>query len=165
MVTQAQGPQVLFYGYIEEGYLESNMPNKVKENGPDRLKDVTVTVKSGETVIKTAKCRNTGFYAVLLPEGEVYDIVFTKDKYLSRTFQIDTKGIQFPKDEASVKLVADISLFRKCDSPELMDFAKQPYAKCSFDKKRREMIWDMDYTKKTKEQFASMAESFYSSKR
>lgn len=158
----AQTPQVLFYGYIEEGYFESNMPKKVADGEPERLQGVKVKVMVGDEIVHSITCRNTGFYAVLLKEGQVYQVVFEKDGYLPRTFELNTAGLEFPNDEATIKCVADVSLFKKIDNPEVAEFVKAPYARCTYHKGKHEMVWDMHYTGEVKTKFANMAEPLYS---
>jgi len=157
----AQTPQVLFYGYIEEGYFESNMPKKVKEGEPERLQGVKVKVMIGDQVIHQINCRNTGFYAVLLKEGETYHVVFEKDGYMPRTLELNTAGVEFPDDEATLKCVADITLFKAIDNPEIALFSQTPFAKCTYSKDKKEMVWDMTYTQNNKAKFAQMAEPVY----
>jgi hypothetical protein len=158
----AQTPQVLFYGYIEEGYFETNMPKKVADGEPERLQGVKVKVMVGDEVVHSINCRTTGFYAVLLKEGQLYHVVFEKDGYLPRTFELNTAGLEFPNDEATIKCVADVSLYKKVDNTEVAAFVKAPFARCAYNKGKHEMVWDMEYTRQTKSQFANMAEPLYS---
>lgn len=158
----AQSPQVLFYGYIEEGYFESNMPKKVKEEGAERLQGVKVKVMIGDETVHAITCRNTGFYAVLLKEDQMYHVVFEKDGYMQRTIELNTAGLELPNDEATIKCVADVSLFKTLENnAEVAQFVKAPFAKATFNKSSHEMEWDMKYTTELKQKFAMMAEPAY----
>jgi hypothetical protein len=157
----AQKPQVLLYGYLEEGYFESNMPKKVKEGQPENLQGVKVKVVLDGQEVHNITCRHTGFYAVLLEEGKTYDVLFEKEGYLPRMLELNTAGVEFPNDEATLKCVADISLFKFVDNKEVALFTKEPYAKCAYDKGKKEMVWDMAYTENAKHKFAQMAEPVY----
>jgi hypothetical protein len=158
----AQKPQVMLYGYLEEGYFESNMPKKVKEGQSEILQSVQVKVILDGQEVHSIMCRHTGFYAVLLEEGKTYDVLFEKEGYLTRKLELNTAGVELPNDEATLKCLADISLFKVVDNKEVALFIKEPYAKCVYDKNKKEMVWDMAYTENVKHKFAQMAEPVHS---
>ena len=72
LYVAAQTPQVLFYGYIEEGVFvdpTGDTKKSKRQKAPDKLKNVTVYVYKGGELVNTVGARETGFYALLLDAG------------------------------------------------------------------------------------------------
>ena len=160
--TWSQTPQVLFYGYIEEGKFETeeaNSSSKVK--APTKLSDVTIYVYSGDSLISSDKARETGFYASILNSGSVYRIVFEKQGYFCKCFELDCRELQYPSDESAVKCPTDITLFKKVDDADLLNLCNIPFAKASFDMSHTNLTWDMEYTARIKEKFFDLAQPYY----
>lgn len=158
----SQIPQVLFYGYIEEGRFETEeatSSNKVK--APAKLTDVTIYVYSGDSLLKTEQARETGFYASILNSGQVYRIVFEKQGYFCKCFELDCRQLEYPSDELAVKCPTDISLFKKVDDADLLNLCNIPFAKASFDISHTNLTWDMEYTARIKEKFFDLAQPYY----
>ncbi|MFM7731266.1 MAG: hypothetical protein ACKO6L_09525 [Flavobacteriales bacterium] len=152
-----QKPQVLFYGYVEEGKIEQSDDRSNKE--PKKLKGVEIKVFDGATPIKTISARETGFYGVLLEAGPIYQVVFSKEGYFSKSFELDCRELFYPEDGSAVKCLSDISLFKEVDSAELRELSQTTYAKCSFF--NGQMAWDQSYTAQSKNKFMSAARSMY----
>ncbi|MEZ4800702.1 MAG: hypothetical protein R2809_13190 [Flavobacteriales bacterium] len=75
----AQQAQVMFYGYVEQGQIEStSTSSKKKKKSAPKLAQVKMYVYSGSEIISTADVRETGFFATVLPAGKSYHIVFEK---------------------------------------------------------------------------------------
>lgn len=162
-VVIAQTPQVLFYGYIEEGVFtdpNGDAPKKQrKQKTPDKLKNVTVFVYKGEEVVNTLNARETGFYAVLLDAGTSYRVTFEKEGYFCKSFELDCTNVQYPETDAAMKCLTDVSLFKKVENDDLLSLCKIPFARCSY--VEGEMVWDIDYTQKAKEKFYELAQPYY----
>jgi hypothetical protein len=159
----SQIPQVLFYGYIEEGKFETedeNSSNK-KAKAPTKLSDVTIYVYSGDSLISSEKARETGFYASILNSGSVYRIVFEKQGYFCKCFELDCRQLEYPTDETAVKCPTDITLFKKVDDADLLNLCSIPFAKASFDMSHTNLTWDMEYTARIKEKFFDLAQPYY----
>jgi hypothetical protein len=162
IVLFAQVPQVLFYGYIEQGVFEDPFKTKKKkEKAPEKLKDVKVFVYVNDSLIRTADARPTGFYAVLLDAGQKYRVVFEKEGYFCKCFEMDCMEVQAPGDEGALKCLTDVSLFSKVDDVDLLSLCKVPYAKCKFDLASNDMDWDLEYTARAREKFYELAEPYY----
>lgn len=159
----AQVPQVLFYGYIEEGVFDS--PNetkkKKKEKTPDKLKGVKVFVYEGDSLKHTAEARETGFYAVLLDAGHKYRITFEKDGYFCKCFELDCREVEYPDSDAAMKCLTDVSMFKKVEDDDLLSLCKIPYAKCVYSEASGDMVWDLDYTERARQKFYELAEPYY----
>jgi hypothetical protein len=153
-----QKPQVLFYGYIEEGKIEQVEGKSNKE--PKKLKGVEITVMDGSTPIKKVTARETGFYGILLDAGPIYHVVFNKEGYFSKTFELDCRELFYPEDGSAVKCLSDISLYKAVESEELRELSQSTYAKCAFF--NGQMAWDQSFTVRSKEEFMRVAQSFYS---
>lgn len=158
----AQSPQLMFYGYVEHGQLEEEDAGKKKKaKAPPKLKDVNVFVYAGDSVIQSLKARETGFYATLLPKGNVYHVVFEKEGFFCKSFEIDCRDIEFPSDDAAIKCMTDVSLFPKVEDSDLLNLCKVPYAKAQFDKSTGNISWDMAYTDRIKQKFVALAQPYY----
>jgi len=158
----AQSPQLMFYGYIEHGQLEEEDAGKKKKaKAPSKLKEVNVFVYAGDSIIQSLKARETGFYAALLPKGNVYHVVFEKEGFFCKSFEIDCRDIEFPSDDAAIKCMTDVSLFPKVEDSDLLNLCKVPYAKAQFDKSTGNISWDMAYTDRIKQKFIALAQPYY----
>jgi hypothetical protein len=162
VTASAQTPQVLFYGYIEEGVFvdpSGDAKKSKKQKAPDKLKNVTVYVYQGEEIVNTITARETGFYAVLLTAGKKYRVSFEKEGYFCKSFELDCTNVQFPDTDAAMKCLTDVSLFKKVENDDLLSLCKIPFAKCAY--KDGEMAWDLEYTAKAKEKFYELAQPYY----
>jgi hypothetical protein len=161
--AMAQVPQVLFYGYIEEGVFEN--PNetkkKRKEKTPDKLKGVKVFIYEGDSLRQTVTARETGFYAILLDAGHRYRVTFEKEGYFCKCFELDCREVEYPDTDAAMKCLTDVSLFKKVEDDNLLSLCKVPFAKCAYADSSGEMVWDLDYTRRAKEKFYELAEPYY----
>jgi len=158
----AQAPQLMFYGYVEQGQLqEEEVEKKKKAKAPPKLKDVNVFVYSGDSIIQSVKARETGFYAALLLKGSVYHVVFEKEGFFCKSFEIDCRDIEFPSGDAAIKCMTDVTLFPKVEDSDLLNLCKVPYAKAQFDISTGNISWDMDYTDRIKQKFIALAQPYY----
>lgn len=163
LTSWSQVPQVLFYGYIEEGHFEMEETNSSskKIKAPSKLSDVTIYVYCGDSLISSEKARETGFYASILNSGNVYRVIFEKQGYFCKCFELDCRKLQYPADEAAVKCPTDITLFKKVDDADLLNLCNIPFAKASFDLSHTNLTWDMEYTARIKERFFDLAQPYY----
>jgi hypothetical protein len=163
----SQIPQVLFYGYIEEGRFETEEGNATSQRvkSPSKLSDVTIYVYSGDSLISSEKARETGFYASILNSGQVYRIVFEKQGYFCKCFELDCRDLQYPSDELAVKCPTDITLFKKVDDADLLNLCNIPFAKAAFDLSHTNLTWDMEYTARIKEKFFDLAQPYYTAEK
>ncbi|MBX7051265.1 MAG: hypothetical protein K1X54_04430 [Flavobacteriales bacterium] len=162
LCLSAQTPQVLFYGYIEEGVFvdpTGDVKKSKRQKAPEKLKNVKVFVYKGGDLINTVSARETGFYALLLDAGSKYSVTFEKDGYFCKTFEIDCSDVKFHGTDAAMKCLTDVSLFKKVDDDSLLSLCKEPFAKCTY--QDGEMVWDIEYTEKAKEKFYELAQPYY----
>lgn len=160
--SHAQTPQVLFYGYIEEGVLQDpagDVKKKKREKAPDKIKDVKIFVYSEGELVTSVNGRETGFYAVLLNAGKRYMVTFEKDGFFCKSFEIDCTALEYPDTDAAMKVLTDVSLFKQVDDASLLSLCKVPFAKCAY--ADGEMKWDIEYTEKAKEKFYDLAQPYY----
>jgi hypothetical protein len=157
---QAQKAQMLFYGIIEEGVLSDpsgDDSQKAKRQKP--LKDVKVHVYAGGELVSTNASKETGFYGVLLKSGGNYEVVFEKDGYFSKTFELNCKNLEHPADGSALKCPLDIDLFKAVDQAELKEMSKKPYGICSVN--RYEIQWNKEAMRKNKVKFFELAQPLY----
>jgi len=161
LYTIAQTPQVLFYGYIEEGKFEdpNSSKKRKKEKAPEKLKGVKIYVYNEDSLYSTIEARESGFYALLLNAGANYRVTFEKENYFCKSFELDCTHAQYPSNEGAIKCLTDVSLFKKIDNDDLLSLCKVPFAKCAFT--NGDMIWDMEYTERAREKFYELAQPYY----
>lgn len=158
----SQIPQVLFYGYIEEGVFEDeDAVATSKKKKAKKLSDVTVYVYIGDSLQSTQKARETGFYASLLNSGNVYRIVFEKNGYFCKCFELDCREVAYPSDDMAIKCLTDVTLFKKIDDADLLNLCNIPFAKAVFNSSQNNLTWDMEYTARIKEKFFALAQPYY----
>jgi len=159
--TQTSTPACLFYGYIEEGQFEDENPKKKKVKEPAKLAGVKIYTYVGDQLQGEQMARETGFYALSLSSGETYRVVFEKDGYFCKCFELDCRNLEFTANDAAMKCLVDVSLFRKVEDDSLLNLCKYPFARCAFNPSIREMEWDMEYTERTREKFYQLAQPYY----
>lgn len=157
----AQTPQVLFYGYIEEGIFDNpnSTKKRKKEKTPDKLAGVKIYVYDGDSMTNVVTARETGFYALLLNSGKKYRVTFEKEGYFCKCFEMDCREAKFPETDAALKCLTDVSMFKKVEDDDLLSLCKVPYAKCAY--QAGEMVWDMEYTARAREKFYELAQPYY----
>lgn len=163
LMGSAQAPQVLFYGYIEEGVFEEASHRKKSNKEPEskKLSNAKIFVYAGDSVLSTIDARSTGFYAVLLDAGQTYRVVFEREGYFCKCFELDCRNLEYDTDEGALKCLTDVSLFKAVDNADLLSLCKVPYARSQYDADSKSMLWDMEYTQKAREKFYELAEPFY----
>ncbi|MEN9640439.1 MAG: hypothetical protein RLZZ262_2308 [Bacteroidota bacterium] len=161
LTMQAQSAQVLFYGYVEEGVYENTdeTKRKKKEKTPEKLNNVKISIYSADTLMSEVNARETGFYAVLLSSGSQYKVVFEKDGYFCKTFALDCRNVNYSSNDAALKCLTDVSLYKSVQNSDLQTLCMEPYAKCAFSD--GQMQWDMEYTAMAKERFYQMAQPYF----
>lgn len=152
----------MFYGYVEEGQIESpSTDTKKRKKSAPKLSEVKMYVYSNEQIITNADVRETGFYAAVLPAGKKYHVVFEKEGYFCKSFELDCTDVRRPSDDMAIKCLVDVSLYKKIDDQDLLNLCKVPYAKAQFNSQTLQMEWDMDYTEKIKSKFELIAQPYY----
>ncbi|MCC6601415.1 MAG: hypothetical protein IT223_12190 [Crocinitomicaceae bacterium] len=160
--AQSNHSQALFYGYVEAGKFEPpSVEKKKREKSPERLSDVKIYTYIAETLISVQNARETGFYALLLNSGQKYRVVFEKDGYFCKCFEMDCSKMELNGTEDALKCLTDVTLFKKVDDANLLNLCKVPFAKCSFDPDKKEMLWDLGYTELTRDKFHELAQPYY----
>ena len=158
--VHAQKAQMLFYGVIEEGILiDPSGDQNVKNKKSKPIKDVNVCVFSGGELITTNQSKETGFYGVLLKSGCTYDVVFEKDGYFKKTYQLNCKKLEHPADGSALKCLIDIDLFKSVDVAELKELSQKPYGICSVI--RNQIQWDTKGMYENKVKFFELAQPAY----
>ncbi|HEY8403656.1 MAG TPA: hypothetical protein VIK71_03510 [Flavobacteriales bacterium] len=157
----AQTPQILFYGYVEEGVFENpnSTKKRKKEKAPEKLSGVKIYVYEGDSVTNIVNARETGFYAILLNAGKRYRVTFEKEGFFCKSFEMDCRDAKFPETDAALKCLTDVSMFKKIEDDDLLSLCRIPYAKCSY--QNGEMVWDMEYTARAREKFYELAQPYY----
>jgi hypothetical protein len=157
---QAQKAQMLFYGVIEEGVLTDPSGDESGKNKKQKpIKDVRVSVFAAGELISTNQSKETGFYGVLLKSGATYDVVFEKDGYFKKTYQLNCKKLEHPSDGSALKCLIDIDLFKSVDAAELNDLSKKPFGVCSVN--RNQIIWDAETMRQNRIKFYELAQPAY----
>jgi len=160
--AQTDVPSCLFYGYVEEGqFVDESVSKRKKEKEPQKLSEVKIFIYVGDQLQSEQLARETGFYALLLGAGQKYRVVFEKDGYFCKCFELDCREVNFPSNDAALKCLADVSLFKKVEDDNLLNLCKYPFARCAYNTSDREMVWDMEYTERTKQKFYQLAQPYY----
>ena len=158
--VHAQKAQMLFYGVIEEGVLmDPSGEETVKNKKQKSIKDVNVSVFSAGELISSNQSKETGFYGVLLKSGGTYDVVFEKEGYFKKTYQINCKKLEHPSDGSALKCLIDIDLYKSVDVAELNDLCQKPFGICSVI--RNQIQWDTEAMHKNKIKFFELAQPAY----
>ncbi len=153
----AQKTQVMFYGYTESGSIATEIEQK-RAKKPQKIAEVNVNVFCKDSLISAIKSRDTGFYAILLEAGQDYKVVFEKEGYHCKSFQLNCSKISASEGEQAIKCLTDITLYPKKENQELIDLCSTPFAVAHFDITTGNMEWNMEYTEKIKAQLYSVAE-------
>jgi hypothetical protein len=157
---QAQKAQMLFYGVIEEGILTDptgDEAGKAKKQKP--LKDVKVHVYAAGELLSSNVSKESGFYGVLLKSGGNYEVVFEKEGYFSKKYELNCKNLVHPSDGSALKCPLDIDLFKELDNAELKQLCEKPYGVCSVN--RNEIQWNKEAALKSKIKFFELAQPLY----
>ena len=158
--VHAQKAQLLFYGVIEEGVLTDPSGDESGKNKKQKpIKDVKVSVFSLGELISTNTSKETGFYGVLLKSGSTYDVVFEKEGYFKKTYQLNCKKLEHPSDGSALKCLIDIDLFKLVDVAELHDLTQKPFGVCSVN--RNQILWDAEMMQQHKVKFYELARPAY----
>jgi len=157
---EAQKAQMLFYGIIEEGVLvDPTGDDSPKASKQKPLKDVKVHVYAAGELISSNTSKESGFYGVLLKTGGNYEVVFEKDGYFSKSYALNCKNLEHPKDGSALKCPLDIDLFKAVDHPELKQLSEKPYGVCSVN--RNEIQWNKEAIHKNNVKFFELAQAVY----
>lgn len=156
--TLAQSPTVLFYGNVITSKVEDVLSEEDKKKSKDQtLGEVEIQVFKNDTLTTNIYNRSTGFYSVMLEPENRYQVVFSKDGFISKKFEFNTTNIQVGSDVKSLKLLTDVTLFEKPENADFTAFSKRPVARCTFNQERGRMEWDMDYARQAFDQFLRLA--------
>ena len=157
---QAQKAQMLFYGVIEEGVLMDPSGDVAVKPGKSRpIKDVKVLVYTAGELVSSNVSKETGFYGVLLKSGGNYDVIFEKDGYFSRKYELNCKNLEHPADGSALKCPLDIDLFKAVEHAELKHLSEKTYGICSVN--RNEIKWNKEAMMKDKVKFYELAQPLY----
>jgi len=159
--AQMELPSCLFYGYVEEGIFEDSPNARKKNKAPARLSNVKIYTYVGDQLQSESSARENGFYALMLTAGEKYRVVFEKDGYFCKCFELDCRKLDFSSNDAALKCLTDVSLFRKVEDDDLLNLCKYPFARCLYSSSEKSMVWDMEYTERTKQKFYQLAQPYY----
>lgn len=158
--VHAQKAQMLFYGVIEEGPLTDPSGDETVKNKKQKpIKDVKVSVFSAGELITTNESKETGFYGVILKSGATFDVVFEKDGYFKKTYQLNCKKLEHASDGSALKCLIDIDLFKSVDVAELKELSQKPFGICSVI--RNQIQWDTEAMHKHKVKFFELAQPAY----
>ncbi|MFN8776699.1 MAG: hypothetical protein ACK5XV_08035 [Flavobacteriales bacterium] len=159
--AQGEVPSCLFYGYVEEGQFDEADSKKKKAKLSSKVANARIQIFVGDMLQSEQESRETGFYALMLPAGEKYRVVFEKEGYLSKCFEMDCRKLSVPAADMAYKCLVDVSLFRQVEDTNVTNLCKIPFARCTFDPAEGEMVWDMEYTVRTQEKFYQLAQPYY----
>lgn len=154
----AQSPTILFYGNVITSKVEEVLQDEDKKKNKDQtLGEVDILIFKNDSLTSSIKNRSTGFYSIMLEAENNYQIVFSKDGYISKKFEFNTTNVQVASDVKSLKLLTDVTLFEKPENADFTAFSKRPVARCVFNQERGRMEWDMDYARQAFDQFLRLA--------
>lgn len=117
------------------------------------LEGAKVEVSQNGKVYDNFTTTANGKYAFNLPLGYTYILKFSKDDFVFKKIEINTKGIP-PEDMAGgFKLNMDMTLFASIEGFDLKIMEK-PLGKAAFDSIRNSVEFDYDYTSRMQKEIA-----------
>ncbi len=157
----AQKAQMLFFGIVEEGVLTdpSGDGGKKKKQKPQPMENVKVHVYCGGELISSNESKENGFFGVLLKSGANYEVVFEKEGYFSRKYEMNCRKLERPTDGGALKCQLDIELYKAVDSAELNGLSEKPYGVCAVT--RTEIQWNHELAAKNRIAFFELAQPHY----
>ena len=154
-------PKVLLYGSVTEGAPEAVLsPSDTSVN--TFVKEVLITVTCEDEVISQYTNRSTGFYSVILESGRNYTVSFSKDGFISKSFEIKTDEVVPLEKKKSFKMYTDVTLFTKPNKGDFSSYEKLPVAKCNYNDEKERMEWDMEYARMAFNHFVNEVKSMNS---
>jgi hypothetical protein len=155
----AQKAQMLFYGIIEEGFIAPTADEVVKRKKQkvQPLELVNVHVYAGGELISTSISKESGFYGILLKSGANYEVVFEKDGYFSRKYEVNCRQLERPTDGSALKCPLDIELYKSIECAELKRMSEKTFGSCSVI--RTDIQWNRDFIIKNKTKFLEIAQT------
>jgi len=110
------------------------------------IKDVEVTLRENNKIIRSGFTLRKGFYAFELDSGKVYTIETLKEGLVSKKFIIETKNV-ICSDTSYYDMYLQITLFSRMDGFDYSLF-QIPIAMASYKESIKNMSWETPYTDK-----------------
>lgn len=123
------------------------------------MERVRVRVYSDGELISTTESKESGFYGVLLKSGANYEVVFEKDGFFSRKFEMNCRKLERPVDGGALKCPLDIEMYKTVESAELKRMSEKTFGTCSVI--RTDIQWNRDFIVKNKAKFLEIAKPLY----
>ncbi len=141
--TVAQVDRLLVYGTVKD------------ERSGKKLQDVQVTlVEDGETK-KTYATALSGKFELDLDFEHDYDIRFSKDGYVSKFININTKNVPEENQVGGFGFDLDMSLFEEVEGVNF-DVLKKPIGKANYVPETGEIGFDYEYTRSIQAEIARL---------
>lgn len=115
-----------------------------------KIEGVNITVMQNGKQFDQLTTTGSGKYEFELPLGFTYIISFSKDGFVTKKLEMNTKGIPVEDMAGGFQMSADMSLFAYIEgfNTAILD---QPIGKASFDPVRNSVDFDFDYTARMQE--------------
>lgn len=156
--TIAQNGQVTVEGKFQEGAILTKKERKKLFVSPANITNVQVNITENGHVKGSYFTENESKYQIFLQPDMVYSIEFKKEGYISKLISINTYGMETEFIMKGYELYTDITLFKNLENVNTSAYAKLPVARCTFNKKKNTLIWDMAYSQNAFETFIYLTE-------
>lgn len=115
-----------------------------------KMEGVTVKVFQNGKELESVTTSGSGKYEFELPLGFNYIIQFSKQDFVTKKLEMNTKGIPMEDLEGGFQMTVDMSLFAMLEgfNTSILD---APIGKASFDPVRNSVEFDYDYTSRMQE--------------
>ena len=143
---------ILFFTTVFNIVLSQDDPllvfqGKVSEMSGKKISGAKVVIKKDGTVFKTLSTSSNGKYGpVECLFGHIYELQFSKDGFVSKTLELDTKKGYYPEDvEKKTYIEPSITLFQKKPNIDYSVVTSKPVGKAKIDPKTSKLDWDFTY--------------------
>ncbi|MFT5920265.1 MAG: hypothetical protein ACI9FU_002083, partial [Granulosicoccus sp.] len=118
--------------------------------------EVKLTKNEGQTIAQPGKSKMT----FSLEYGNIYQLSFAKEGYITKKISINTKRVPLEiQEEGDTDFDFAIEIFKQYEGVNTVVF-NQPVAKYAFDPQVDEFIYDTDYTKSIRSALISFEEDY-----
>src|SRR5690554_2090383 len=117
-----------------------------------KIADVKVTVKKNGTEHNSFNTRANGKYEFYLDCNSVYEFIFEKPGFITRSIVIDAKNVPEEVIGAGIIMPTDMSMYEITEAMENEDLSvfNQHIGKAQFDPAQGDLVWDFSYTNKVR---------------
>lgn len=131
----------------------------------NKLDKVSITVYENEQFVTKFLTESNGKFRFQLNYDSDYILEFSKPGYISKKFNVNTKGISMEDQDFGHEYGGwNVSLIKAFEGMDLLLFDK-PFAKIYYNDEKRKFVHDVEYTEFVKKEFAQLQKDFEKKKK